>query len=258
MKVGSSLFLLISLSLGLSLPLAAQDNYEIQVYASDLVEKRNTMVELHSNYTLNGTTEVQDGLYPSNHAIHETLEITHGFSGWFEVGSYLFTSIGSDNRTALTGVHIRPRFAVPEDYHLPFGLSLSMETGYQDPAFFGCEWSSEIRPIIDKRINKLFLAVNLTLDNCLDKGKDHRFEFSPSIKTSYDISKKVSLGLEYYAGLGPIRDLDPVQQQKHQLFGAVDWDFNPRWEFNAGLGYGLTTGTDKWIVKLILGYRIPF
>ncbi|MGH9528291.1 MAG: hypothetical protein ACRD2S_00050, partial [Terriglobales bacterium] len=29
----------------------AQDNYEIQVYGSDLVPAGNTMVELHSNFT---------------------------------------------------------------------------------------------------------------------------------------------------------------------------------------------------------------
>ena len=28
----------------------AQDNYEIQVYGSDLVEPKHTMVELHSNF----------------------------------------------------------------------------------------------------------------------------------------------------------------------------------------------------------------
>ena len=57
---------------------------------------------------------------------------------------------------------------------------------------------------------------------------------------------------------GSIGNFDPLKQQRHQLFGVVDWNFNPDWEFNAGIGYGLTEGTDKWIAKLILGYRLPF
>jgi len=32
----------------------AQDNYEIQVYGSDLVDPAHTMVELHSNFTIDG------------------------------------------------------------------------------------------------------------------------------------------------------------------------------------------------------------
>jgi len=32
-------------------PARAQDNYEIQVYDSETVEKGHTMVELHSNFT---------------------------------------------------------------------------------------------------------------------------------------------------------------------------------------------------------------
>src|SRR5580693_7119581 len=71
----------------------AQDNYEIQVYGSDLVDPGHTMVELHSNFTIDGSKTVVDGVYPTNHAEHETVEITHGFNDWFECGFYIFTSI---------------------------------------------------------------------------------------------------------------------------------------------------------------------
>jgi hypothetical protein len=61
--------------------LRAQGNYEVQVYGSDLVTPKVTMVELHSNFTASGTKGVQDGVLPTNHAQHETVEITHGFNG---------------------------------------------------------------------------------------------------------------------------------------------------------------------------------
>lgn len=236
--------------------LMAQDNYEIQVYASELTEKNHTVFEIHSNYTLGGTTQMQDGIYPSNHAIHETVEITRGFSNWLEIGSYLFTSIGSENRTALTGVHLRPRISIPEDYNLPVGLSLGAEIGYQNPSFFGSRWGVEVRPILDKQFNKFYVALNLPVGLSLDKNQDHELEFSPSAKTSFEVSEKVNLGLEYYTSLGAIRNLDPVVNQRHQLFGAIDWDFDPDWEFNAGIGYGLTPNSDKWVFKLILGWRL--
>jgi hypothetical protein len=68
----------------------AQENYEIQVYAYDTVEPGHTMVELHSNFTFEGSKTFQDGMYPTNHQLHETIEITHGFTDWFETGFYIF------------------------------------------------------------------------------------------------------------------------------------------------------------------------
>src|SRR6202023_2014201 len=91
----------------------AQDNYEIQVYSYDLVDPGHTMVELHSNFTIDGSKTIVDGLYPTNHAEHETIEITHGFTDWFEVGFYIFTSERSGLGVQWVGDHIRPRIAVP-------------------------------------------------------------------------------------------------------------------------------------------------
>ena len=62
----------------------AQGNFEIQVYGSETVPAGQTMVELHSNSAIRGTTRVEDGVLPSQYAVYETLEITHGWTSWFE------------------------------------------------------------------------------------------------------------------------------------------------------------------------------
>src|SRR5262245_12276924 len=86
------LLLLLSFLSALS---AAQDNYEIQVYGADTVEPASTMVEVHSNFTVEGSKTVEDGVAPTHHAVHETIEITQGFTPWFETGFYIFTSARS-------------------------------------------------------------------------------------------------------------------------------------------------------------------
>src|SRR5579885_1857284 len=125
-------------------PASAQDNYEIQVYGYDTVEPHRTMVELHSNFTIDGTKTVENGLYPSNHAQHETIEITHGFTDYFELGFYIFTSVR--NGFGWVGDHIRPRFRIPPEWKWPVGLSLSNEIGYQRRAFSTDTWTWEMRP----------------------------------------------------------------------------------------------------------------
>jgi len=88
----------------------AQDNYEIQVYGSETVARGATMIELHNNFTAKGAKKTDDGTLPTNHAWHETIEITHGFNDWFETGFYIFTSARNGSGWDYVGSHIRPRF----------------------------------------------------------------------------------------------------------------------------------------------------
>src|ERR1700694_1047510 len=109
-------------------PLAqAQDNYEIQVYSSEATPKNVTMVEIHSNFTVDGSKHVINGVAPTNHAEHEPLEITHGWTDWFETGFYVFASLQNGDGWDWVGDHIRPRLTAPESWHLPVGLSISQE-----------------------------------------------------------------------------------------------------------------------------------
>ncbi|HXB06335.1 MAG TPA: hypothetical protein VNW04_04450 [Puia sp.] len=235
---------------------AAQDNYEIQVYGSQTVSKGNTMVELHSNFTFDGSKTYADGVLPTNHVFHETIEITHGWNSWFETGFYFFNTLGNDGRTNYVGSHIRPRAMVPASWKWPVGVSLSLEAGYQKREYSPDDWTLEIRPIVDKQWGPLYVAFNPTFDKSFHGvNKDLGYVFSPNLKAAYNITKIVAGGFEYYGSVGPLDHFQPYQQQQHQLFAAVDLDWSPDWEFNVGYGWGFTQSTDNAIFKMILGYR---
>jgi len=234
----------------------AQDNTEIQVYGSDLVAPGETMVEIHSNFTVKGTKTVVDGVLPTNHAEHETLEITHGFTSWFETGFYVFSTIQPDGGWMWVGDHIRPRVAIPEAWHWPVGLSLSTEFGYQQRNFSTDTWTWEIRPIIDKKAGRWYFAFNPTVDRSFHgAGENQGWGFSPNVKVSYDFTKKIAGGVEYYGALGPLGDFDPLHDQQQQIFPSIDLNVSPNWEFNFGVGIGATSATDHLIVKCIVGRR---
>jgi outer membrane putative beta-barrel porin/alpha-amylase len=213
------------------------------------------MVELHSNIAARGTTHETEGVLPTQAALHETLEITHGWVPWFETGFYLFTSLQPDG-WQWVGDHVRPRVRVPEDWHWPVGVSLSAEFGYQQRRFSTDTWTLEIRPIVDQQLGRWYWSLNPSLDRSFEGLTEKRgFEFAPNFKVSYDLTQVVSAGFEYYGSLGPLSGFDRVDQQQHQIFPVVDLNLGPRWEFNFGIGFGLTRSTDPLIVKLILGYR---
>jgi hypothetical protein len=234
----------------------AQDNYEIQVYGADLVPDNATMVELHTNFAAIGRKLVEDGVRPTNHAVHETLEITHGFSEWFECGFYLFTSARPGDGYQIVGSHVRPRIAVPERFHLPVGLSLSQEFGYQRREFSAATSTWELRPIVDQKIGRLYWSVNPALERTLTgEGSGEGFEFAPNAMVTYDVTPRVSAGLEFYGGFGPLHDLQPWRSGAQQLFPAINVDFGPDWEFNAAVGVGVTDSADRLLMKVIVGRR---
>jgi hypothetical protein len=243
----------------LSAPVRAQDNYEIQVYAYDTVEPGHTMVELHSNFTIDGSKSVQNGLLPTNHALHETIEITRGITDWFETGFYIFTSERNGQGVQWVGDHIRPRVRIPKKWHWPVGVSLSNELGYQRRKFATDTWTWEMRPIIDQQVGRWYWAFNPTFDKSFHGESVHQgFVFSPNVKFSYDFTKKITGGFEYYGSVGPATEFSPINQQQHQIFPTIDLNLSPNWEVNFGLGVGVTRSTDHLIAKMILGYRFNF
>jgi hypothetical protein len=83
-------------------------------------------------------------------------------------------------------------------------------------------------------------------------------EFSPNVKVSYDFTKKIAGGLEYYASYGSITGFDPLRDQQQQFFPAIDLNLAPEWEINFGVGIGATSSTDHLIVKCIIGRRFTW
>jgi hypothetical protein len=241
------------------LRLYGQGNYEIQVYGADTVAPGRTMIELHSNFTFEGFKTADQGVWPDEHQVHETVEITQGWNDWFETGLYIFTSYGPHQGYKWVGDHIRPRVRVPDKWNWPVGVSVSTEIGYQRPIFSADTWTWEIRPIVDKQWKSWYLAFNPALERSFHgPSVSEGVGFSPNFKAAYSITRKLSAGLEYYGSLGPVSGFDPLYLQQQQIIPTVDYDFGPNWEFNFGVGMGVTRSTDHLLVKMIIGRRFRF
>jgi len=234
-----------------------QDNYEIQVYGSQTQLPGSSMFELHSNYTFRGEKRNLKDVLPSNHALHETLEITTGINSFFEIGAYLFTAYIPGHGYQVVGSHLRPRVMAPLNWHLPVGLSLSTEVGYQKAQFSTSTWNIEIRPIVDKQWAKWYVSFNPTLGISLkSKYEKSTPTFEPNIKVSYTLLKSAAVGIEYYGNVGYLNSPDKLSEQSDAIFVSVDLLNNAKWEFNTGAGVGITSFTDRFVLKFIVGRRV--
>ena len=238
---------------------SAQDNYEIQVYPSETMAPKMLLVELHSNFTAEGSTAIQFGMLPTQHQEHETLELTEGINDWFEVGFYIFTAEKNGNGVQWVGDHIRPRVRVPAKWHWPVGVSLSSEFGYARPAFSNPTWSWQFMPIVDQTVGRWYWSVNGTMvwnihvvpapSNVSPRG----VTFGPAATLTYAPSKYYNIGVEYYSSYGQLGNFVSLHNQQQQVFPVVNLFVSPKWEINFGAGWGATAGTDHLIVKCIIG-----
>ena len=56
-------------------------------------------------------------------------------------------------------------------------------------------------------------------------------------------------------GLGPLQSPLPFNEQQHNIYAVTDFKIG-RWDVNAGIGYGLTSASDRWMAKMIIGTEL--
>src|SRR5262245_52997160 len=234
---------------------AAQDLFEIQVYPYETVPPGRTMVELHNNFFPSGTKDAPSGEFAEHHQARTPLEVTHGFTKYFELGGYIVTASHVPGEgPQFAGTRIRPRFRLPETPRFFFNVSVSLELGFNQPEFEANTRTLEIRPILEHEEGRFYLSINPDLSKAL-KGPDSGSapEFEPGVKVAWSVTPKVAAGVEYYGATGPITHFEPRGDQRHMIFPTIDLDVSPDWELNFAIGRGLTGASEHWVLKAIVG-----
>src|SRR5262249_516538 len=93
---------------------------------------------------------------------------------------------------------------------------------------------------------------NSSSTRLLTSGLDKTADFAPGSLFARNFGENFALGLEYYTDLGPLQNWLPFNEQQHNLYGVVDFKIG-RFDVNAGVGYGLTPGSDRLMYKMIIG-----
>jgi hypothetical protein len=102
------------------------------------------------------------------------------------------------------------------------------------------EWEFIVNPIVD-----------------VSFGSGGESDFAPAVRLARNLGQDRFIGLEYYADFGKIGSFLPLQhQQNQQLFAVADFKLS-KIDVELGAGYGFTMGSDRFVLKAILGYAFP-
>ncbi len=192
--------------------------------------------------------------------MHLSFEVTHGWTDRFETGLFFETApVAGDGHATFAGWHVRPKFRFGQWRHFPFHVSLSVEYAlFKQPGDAEFRQALAMTPIFERHSRAFDMSVNPGLEVAVrgpDAGSSPVFE--PSAKLASKTTGPLWLGVEYYAETGSIKHFEPLSEQHHLVFPAIDVRTSSGWDLNVGVGRGLTGGSEHWVVKSILGVRLP-
>ena len=229
---------------------------EIQVYDGAVAPPGIFNLMIHSNFTPRGRKSPEfPGAIISNHSFNGTAEWAYGVTPWFEQGLYLpvYSLHSTGQGATINGFKLRELFARPhaEDHKFFYGVNFEFSVN-------ALKWeskriSSEIRPIVGLHLQRWDLIYNPILDTDYTGGFGN-LEFNPGGRVAYNLNDKWAVAAEEYDGFGPLRQFVPADQQFHQIWAVVDHQSKKvlGFEFEAGIGFGLTAGSDKVTLKFML------
>jgi hypothetical protein len=226
---------------------------EIQVYDAEIAPEGVVNLTVHTNFTPLGRNvpDFAGGIIP-NHSVNGAAEWAYGVTDWFEQGLYLpvYTFYSEQRGGTINGFKLRELFVRPHaaDHVFFYGVNFefSVNKKYWEPKRF----TSEVRPIVGFHLHPIDIIFNPIVDTDYTGGFGN-LEFVPATRIAYNINSKWAVAAEEYDDWGPLRQFLPGPQQFHEIWAVLDHN-GKSLSIEPGIGFGLTPGSDKITLKLIL------
>jgi hypothetical protein len=238
---------------------AQVDPFEFEIYPYQTLGRGMGEVETLNSFVpsghRSGDAGTSSGDYPSQAMYRTAFELAYGFTDRVEGAAYLNLAHPSGASMEYAGSKFRLRGSLFEQGEMPadFGWYLELEW-HRTPQFDASQLELELKPIVEKDFGKLEIDLNPIFEKAIFVGPDKNkgFEFGYASGIYYNYLRALSPGLEFYGGVGLIDDNDPLREQQHYIFPVIRGTLPRGIEYSGGPGIGLTSGSDRVIVKFNL------
>ena len=230
---------------------------EIQVYDAEIAPQGIFNIMVHSNITPVGRTKpAYPGAIIPNHSFNGTSEWAYGVKPWMEQGLYLpvYSPYSTGRGGSIDGLKVRELFVRPhaEEHKVFWGTNFEFSFNYS--YWESRTYTAEIRPIIGGYARKWEFVYNPIVDTDYTGGLAG-LEFNPAGRIVYNVNERWDVAAEEYDGFGSFSNFDNLHNQFHEVWGAFDRN-GKIWDIEAGVGLGLTAGSDRWTLKLMISRNL--
>jgi len=216
--------------------------FEIKVHDELIAEYQESAYEVETNLF---QAPAAQGL--KSNVFQTRLEYGYGIAKNSEIGANIFLS-NYNGASYVNGGKVSYMFVPTHDeeglwhYGVKNEINYIKDVGGTETTFY------ELTPILALQLQEWRFTVNPSVDVVLNKYSSATF--SPSAKVAYGVTHSVDVGVEYYGDNLPNKSLYNVTQQPHTAYLVTDAKYGNS-SFNFGVGKGVTTNSDNWVIKLI-------
>ena len=190
--------------------------------------------------------------------LRTSLEYNYGLTDKIDAAMYLDFERANGHEPEYAGSRYRLRGALFDQGRFPVDLGwyFEAEVPHKGPA----QLELEFRPLLSASYGKFSLDLNPSFGLPTIADERRTIEFSYAARVLYRASRRFMPGIEFYGGIGQIRDVNPSQDQEHYVAPLLYARLFPGWKVVVGPAFGLTPASDKVLLKLQVEweFNLPF
>ena len=249
------LVLALAVSALASAPARAADE-EIQVYMDEIGRPGALGLDVHVNDVLAGDGTPDDpGADTALHRWRITPEFSMALNKSFELGAYLpLATITPGGTLRADGFKFRLKWLAPHT-ETGFYWGANFEIGRVSHRLDENPWNAEFKLIGGWRNDHWLIGVNGNLGFKVSGPAPSPATLELATKLGYKLTPRLTVGVESYNEIGPLRSLGHFSANDHVTYLAVDADLGG-WDINAGIGKGYGTSADHTVLKFVIGVPI--
>ena len=247
---------------GTSAPVhAGVSPWEFEVYPVRTLNQGVGELGLVNAYIPSGHTVGDEGVSagdaPSHHTWYSATEFAYGLTDRLEAAvEFQFARVpGLGWQGAGQSLRLRGQFPTDPISPTKLGWWLELER-HRSPLFDGAAHELGLRLLYERDFGPFTLLLDPAFEKVLSGPERHLgLEFAYSAAVQFRHTRRLSYGLEFYGATGLINDRDPLADQQHYLVPTLWGKLPGGREYNVGLGWGLTSNSDRVLIKFTLEFE---
>ncbi len=229
---------------------------EIQIYMDEINAPDEIGLDIHTNYVLSGKrTPDYLGAQPPGHVFRVTPELSYGLTANWELGGYVLMSHAPGENSIVDGEKIRIKFLADKASGQSYFWGANLEVGRVSTRLDQNPWNAELKGMLGLHTQRWTIATNPNIAWKISGPVDNPVSFHLDSKIAYKTDAEFSVGLESYNEFGPLSHLGHTDSLSQTVFAVVD-TAALGFDLDVGLGRGLTSVSDRWLLKAII--NVPF
>jgi hypothetical protein len=241
----------------LAAPAGAIDFFELEVYPATTEGRGLHELENQTSWVANGRTPTEEeraGADVRRHRLLRTsVEYNYGLTDKIDVAAYLDLQRPNGGEVEYAGARARIRGALFDKGRYPVDVGWYVEA--EMPHGTASDLELEFRPIFSRDVGRFSFDVDPIFELPTVTSERRTLEFGYAARGYYRWRRDLQPGVEFFGGIGQIRDVDRSRDQEHYVFPTVYGRLFDRLKVSFGPGFGITRASDPVIVRMVLEWE---